>query len=120
MSNPHRGEVTVEADGRTWTLKLGANALIELEQQLGGGLAEKLQDEATSKVLIVRSVIWAAARKHHPDITEERAGELIDDIGLTEAMDLVQKLFAFAMGVKTGDGSPPSPNSKAAAGKRKG
>ncbi len=73
MANPERGEYDFEIGGRTYTLKLGINALKEIEAKLSKpGERVKFSDAITGAlsgdVTYMTAVVWAALRRHHPEI----------------------------------------------------
>lgn len=92
MANPQRGEKSFEAFGKTWTLRLDINALCALEDALGYGtddLKNKMTDPSAQKIRIMRTLMWAALTSRHSDITQEKAGEIIGEIGIPQAMDML-------------------------------
>lgn len=100
MTNTVRGTMTVEALGKTWTLKLSTNALCELEEQLGQGiesLGAMLQDPNQGRMKLFRLVVWAALTDNHPDIKLTDAGTLIDALGMEETMSVLQRLMTLTM-----------------------
>ena len=125
MANRERGEVRFEADGAAWTLVFSVNALCAIEGALdvpitevgammGGGAGEDGKP-AGMRISLLRTMVWAGLLDHHPEITERRAGELIHDLGMAEAGQLVGKAFvaAFPEAAK-GDAGPRKPPAKAA------
>lgn len=88
MVNPYKGESTFEVEGKTFTLKYGANAWAELEHKLGRGsiaisqdLMSWMQDPEKISIITFRALLWAGLRKYHKDVTIDGAGDLIDDAG---------------------------------------
>jgi hypothetical protein len=80
-------------------MRFSANALCELEDAIGMGVnavATQMSDPSTMRLTMVRTVFWAGLRDHHPDITLHQAGEIITDLSLTKAMELVSKAFELA------------------------
>lgn len=122
MANPQKGEVSFEADGKTWTLRYSANALCELEDHLSRGvvdIASELQswgppvgpdgkssgetpERAAERVKLIRlgtlrAVFWAGLRDHHPDIDIRHAGDLLVAAGgAMGGLALVADAFAQA------------------------
>lgn len=100
MNNPVRGTMTVEALGKSWTLKLSTNAMCEIEDRLEKGIDQIgviLQDQSQGRMKLFRLIVWAALTDHHPDVTERDAGEIIDEVGMENIMSLIQKLMTLAM-----------------------
>lgn len=84
MSNPLRGQVELVADGRTYTLRLGINQIVELETKLDRSINEivgLLNDMRRVRLGTLRAVLWASLLESEPDITLEQAGEIIGDVG---------------------------------------
>lgn len=99
MANRFKGEVPFEANEKTYTMRFSANALCELEGVTGIGVnavANQIANPETLRLTMVRAVFWAGLRDHHPEITLHQAGEIITDISLTKAMELVSKSFELA------------------------
>jgi len=85
MANPIKGEVPFDVGGRTFTLCLGINAIAELEAVVDAGVVEIanwFNDRSKLRAGNMRAVLWAALRKHHPDIDLLAAGDLIQEAGL--------------------------------------
>lgn len=111
MANRERGEVSFEASDKTWTMKLGTNAMCEIEEATGKGMAEigeLLSNDKTATIGLMRVVFWGALHAFHQDLTTAQAGELIDEIGATRAGQLIGEAFTAARPVeKAGAGSRP-------------
>ena len=92
MANRERGEVDVVIRGKTYTLIVDFNALVELQQMYSTGTelvsVESVMVKANSGDLgALRAIFWASLRRHHPEVTVAAAGELIDIIGGIEALN---------------------------------
>ncbi|MEP9374996.1 hypothetical protein [Mesorhizobium sp. KR1-2] len=111
MANRERGEVEFQSLGKTWTLKLGVNAMCEIEDATAKSIAEigaLLGDPKTATIKLLRTVMWGALRDHHDDITVKEVGAIIDGIGMNEAGRLIGDAFAAATPeAKEGAGHPP-------------
>lgn len=92
-----KGEVSLEADGKRFTLVFSVNALCELEERLGeavsdiGSLASKGKRFST-----IRTVFLCGLLDHHPDLTERDAGNIISAIGIDKADAACAEAFALA------------------------
>lgn len=118
MSNPHKGTVTFEADGGTFTLKLSTNALVELEQALGSGIdtiGAMMADQSMAKLKTLRLMFWAALTDHHEGMTLKDAGDLIDAIGVVRAGDLVMEAFNVSRAIGKAGSAGKNPRTAAAA-----
>lgn len=102
MANPHRGDIAFDADGKTWTLRYSTNALCELEDDLGEGVAalgKSMANPAGVKLKTLRSLVWAGLRDHHADLDKRQAGDLIDAAGAQRIGELVMEAFKAAFPV---------------------
>lgn len=90
MANRERGEVSFEADGKTWTLSFGTNAICGLEAEMdkpAGAIFASLDGSVDFRTF--RSVFRAGLARHHKGLKLDEAGDLIDEVGLSEAARLV-------------------------------
>lgn len=118
MANRHRGEVSFAAGGETYTLRYSANALAELEDALDksvGEIVELMQSQKGLRIKTVRTIFRAGLLDRHPDITDQQAGDIISDVGLGEAANLLGRAFTAAFPPVEG-GASESPQKGAAAG----
>lgn len=104
MANPHRGEVTFEVDGKSYTLMLNTNAICELEAEMNKGIDEIAM--SMTRLSTLRGMLWAALRAHHPEVTLPEAGAMIDKVRRTSAMKAVNDALAAAF-------PKPDPDAKA-------
>lgn len=104
MANPHRGEVAFEVDGKSYTLTFGTNAICELEAAMDKGIDEIAQ--SMSRLSVVRGMLWAALRTHHPEITLVDAGAIIDKVRRNAAMKAINEALAVSF-------PKPDPDAKA-------
>lgn len=128
MGNPHRGEVSFDVAGKSYTLHYSTDAICALEEESdrgfidissemlswnppldGGGKAKEETEEQARvrvsriRVSLVRMVFWAGLRDHHP-MSVKAAGELMADAGgLAAVLPLVWQGFERAF---------PAPESK--------
>lgn len=85
MANPHQGEV--EFVGHTLCYTSRAWAVLESKFDCSmQGVLTKFQDEAEIRTEDVITLIWAGLRPRHPDITEDEAAALLDDVGIQAAI----------------------------------
>lgn len=111
MGNAQRGEVSFEADGKTWTMKIGTQAMCEIEGATGktiGEVGNLLGNEKTASMTLMRAVFWGALQHHHSGLSLKDAAGLIDEIGGAEAGALIGKAFEAAFPkAKEGGSRPP-------------
>lgn len=112
MSNRNRGDISFEANGKTWTMKIGTQAMCEIEGVTSKTIAEVgrlLGDENTASISLMRAVFWGALQAHHEGVTLKQAAEVIDGVGMAEAGRLIGEAFQAAMPQKKGgDARPPA------------
>ncbi len=86
-----RGAVPFEAEGRERFLRLTTNAQVRYQERAGETLVDAIvamQGEASQgDMLRLRRLIWAGLG--HEGLSEDAAGDLIDEIGLAEASRLL-------------------------------
>ncbi|MED4840395.1 hypothetical protein P9695_08755 [Weizmannia sp. CD-2023] len=75
MANKQRGIVEVELD-KVRHIRYTMNALAEIEDKLGYGLADL--DGKQLKIKEVRVILWAGLIHEDPELTEEQVGDMID------------------------------------------
>ncbi|HEY8342927.1 MAG TPA: hypothetical protein VIK75_08050 [Calditerricola sp.] len=80
-ANKHRGEVELKAGDKTYVLRYTTNSLVRLEDELG-----KPAMELGESFHEARALFWAGLLHAHPDLTMEQAGEIMDEVGFTEAV----------------------------------
>lgn len=100
MSNAQRGEVSFEALGQSWTMKLGTNAMCELEDRTGKTIVEigdMLDNEKSFSMGLLRDIFMCALLDHHEDVSKKEAGRIIDDLGMKVAVDKVRDSFLKAL-----------------------
>lgn len=87
MANRERGEVDLVVDGTTYTFCLGLNELVELETLVTSTsgrevrFVEVLAKAESGHATSIRALFWAALKKHHPDVTLDKAGEIVQAVG---------------------------------------
>lgn len=109
MANPHRGQVSLKAGDTTYTLSFSINAMCELEDLMNepiAKIASGLNKASELRISTVRALAWAALRDHHADIDIKRAGEIVTEIGVPDAMAAIGKAFAAAFPEGGGRGNP--------------
>lgn len=111
MANSQRGEVSFEASGKTWTMKLGTGALIAIEDQTGkpiGEIGELLGNPKTASLKLMRAVFWGGLQQHHDGTTLAECDDLIDELGGQRVGELIGQAFSLARPkAKEGDTRPP-------------
>lgn len=99
MANPHRGEVALTVGDLEYKLSFSINAICELEDALDmpvAKVAEALNDSASIRMSMIRTVVWAALRDHHEAVTVKEAGQIATDAGVPVVMEAIGKAFTLA------------------------
>lgn len=106
MANKYRGEVPFTADGKDYIFRLGTNEMVKLEKMLR--VENALEEFGKGKLGLsgLRTMTYVGLSRHHPDLTEEEAGDIIDEIGGFEALS---KLIEESMGALIVEGKDPKP-----------
>jgi hypothetical protein len=95
--NSARGHVPFQAGGKDYTLALTTNAMVRYQDAAGETLLRglsKLQEDVADMVRL-RRLIWAGL-SHHGGITEDDAGNLIDEVGLMPSIILLSNASKLA------------------------
>ncbi len=114
MTNRHRGEISAEFSGRTYTLCLTLGALAELEHAFGAsdisGLAAKFENGRLSARDLVK-IIACGLRGAGHQLSDEEVSALRVCGGLQEYARIAAELLAAAFGEshEHGDSAIPSP-----------
>lgn len=99
MSNPHKGKVDFEIDGKKYQLSFSANALAELEIDLGISMDEigpLLLDKNKVRIAHWRTMFFHALHDNHDDLNEQSARGLFKQIEVADAIRLVGKAYGLA------------------------
>jgi hypothetical protein len=103
MANRERGELSVQArDGITYTFALGLNAQCEIEDRLSTpDRPVRFQDFIKEELDAhrIRLIFWAASRRHHPELSEQDIGAVVDEafVGIVDVMGAVNRLIDVGM-----------------------
>ena len=110
----HSGGVSFDAKGQSYTLRYSVDAICALEDACGGkgivAISQVLQDATKISMTLMRKVMWAGLRDHHPSVDIKSAGDLIQAVGgLMPAVDIIGRAFqaAFPDPQKAGDQESP-------------
>lgn len=114
MANKHRGELGFEVDGAKHVIRFSANAICELEDDLGLNvkqIGEQMQDADKLRMSTVRTMFCAAMREGE-GVDNAAALTVFRRLSPAEAMKIVVDAFALAFSVDGGEGgaeNPPTP-----------
>jgi hypothetical protein len=98
MANKTKGEVEVRATGNTYVLIFDVNALCALEDRLGdSSLANVFEaDPEKLRISMLRTVFHCGLRRHHPDVDEAAAGDIMTEVGIITCMEAVARAMTAA------------------------
>jgi hypothetical protein len=93
MANRFMGEVTAQADGETYTLRMDMNAMIEFEDATGIDPMKAFENAegGVASLKVMRAIIHAAMKRRHPEASIAVAGDI-----LSEDPTVVGRLMAAA------------------------
>lgn len=109
-----KGEVRFEVEGTAYRLVLDFNALCDLDEVMPGLMDGAAEVKMTPRT--IRAVFAAGLGKHHPDMNERDAGDLIQALGVERAGEIVAEAFASSFGGGEGTASPQKARSSRGAG----
>ena len=98
MANRARGEVSVEAAGRTYTLRPTVNAICDLEEREGVTFAALAERAGRGDTRAVRALVWAYLQDKHGAevVTLIDAGAWIEKAGGLRALDTAMQAVVTA------------------------
>ncbi|MGH9594334.1 MAG: GTA-gp10 family protein [Bryobacteraceae bacterium] len=106
-------DIQFDLDGRPYTLRFSAKALAALQdywqlENLSAVNAKLLEiDNGGLAVADLAALLWAGLRTHHPDVTIEKADDLLDSIGIANFERLLGAAISGASG--GGETAPANP-----------
>lgn len=117
--NPFRGESPLVVDGRAYTLVLDFNAICVAEGELALDMDQiVLNLDQRLSFTLLRALVWAGTRKHHPEITLEQAGNLCSDAGLAVVREAVGQAMLRTLGKEKEGGKNPPKRGRAGTGSK--
>jgi len=93
----------LELAGGTYRLIFDMNALAELEQ-CGVDLSG-LESAAIPPFRVIRAMVWAGLRTHHPELTIEQVGALILPEDIQRISEILGRAMMAAFGMSSGKGA---------------
>jgi hypothetical protein len=82
-ANPERGELALDVNGQTYTLRMRLNALCALQKRMGKSYGEIFASISMQDVEAIREMFFAYLQPYHSKQfkTQEQVGDLIDEMG---------------------------------------
>lgn len=99
MANTLRGEVDLQTPDKTYIMRMSINAIVSIEDHFDLGInqiADKLSDPKGMRIGNLRAIVMHALREHHPEVSEELAGEIIGQAGFDKTAEAIQKAMVAA------------------------
>ena len=107
MANPDEGQVGFEADGKTWTLEITNRTERAIQSRLKCAMGEVMRKLADGDVVTLQAVFHESLKKHHPDVKEDQA---IDLVRPRELRRLVSAVLATTYPDPDEKKNPPQPD----------
>lgn len=105
MANPDEGQVSFEAGGKTWMLEITNRTERAMQKRFQRPMGKIVAALGEGDVEDLLAFFLEGLRKHHPDVTEEAA---IDLVRPGQLRKLVTELLA-ATYPAAADDNPPKP-----------
>jgi hypothetical protein len=108
---PASADRQISAAGRSFTLRYSMRAYVALQDHYQAEsfdeVARRISDTARLGARDVVAIFWAGLRTHHPELSQEDALGILDEMG----MEGMQKeiLAAFSASTTEGAGDPDRP-----------
>ena len=120
-TNPHKGDVSFEVEGKTYTLRYNHRALVKMETALNKGLMQVMTEMSKPETLRLGTtavLLWAGLQKHHPQITQDQAIDMLDEIdgGVPAIIAFIDQAFGKAFETTLGTKGTNPPQEKAGNG----
>lgn len=95
--NSKRGGVTLSVDGTNYDVRVTTNAMVRYQDHSGESFLDGIAALQTnqSDVRRMRNLFWAGV-SHIEDMTPEKAGGLMDEVGFAVALEKVSEAAALA------------------------
>lgn len=99
MSNPLRGEASIDIGGLAFKLVLDVNAFCCAQEVTGKKMLEMVEAFTldADDLVTLRALFWAALQKHHPCHLIQ-AGEMLSDAGDPAVRGVVAQALSVALG----------------------
>lgn len=110
-ANPLKGEIGFELeDGRAFVVVFDIDAICAMEDMRDKPLVQIMAQVVQGRVSYVRDALWAAMRRHHPQVTVTQVGEMLTKIKGKKAAEIVlEGVQAAFPPPKADEGEPEDP-----------
>lgn len=114
MANPIKGEVPLEVGGKVYTFQLGTYALAALERRMKMPWPKVFERARDGLMGIddVLGIVLCGFLRHHRQMTEEQAADIIDEAGMTRINSMITEAIRLMQpegGQQSGEPIPENP-----------
>ncbi len=113
------GETAFEAEGKQWRIIYSINAFCALEDALAmdsTAIYRRVNKPGNLPIKFLRTLFWGGLYDHHPEMTHENAGRLMQALGISRTGEIVGKAMSDALAEEAGKSSADPPMAANAAG----
>ncbi|ORE90193.1 hypothetical protein ATO13_23196 [Stappia sp. 22II-S9-Z10] len=104
MGAQRNGELMFQALGRNLILVFDFNALCTIEDELDVAVSELQAVMQSPRMKQIRTIFRVGLSRHQPNVDDIVAGEIIGDVGMQRAANLIGEAFAAAFPQADGEG----------------
>jgi hypothetical protein len=100
MANHLKGEVEFKSGGKKLIFRMGVNQLINFQGLMGlAGKDDELWEALDNlrSLNVVRKIVFCGLVSDQPDMTEEKAGDVISEMGLPRVATLIIEALRWAL-----------------------
>lgn len=113
VANRERGELPFQSGDTTYVMKLTTNGICQMETQSGRTFGDVIAGMQRDSHTDMRLFLWAMLQHHHPDLTLNEVGDIVDGFGIVggRLKQTIQELIDLNTRdlptKKEGSGNPP-------------
>lgn len=101
MAKPVIADIDLPHGGRVLKLRLSTLAIGALQDAWGlesfDAVLQRMMTLGTGRIGDFADMLWAALRRHHPEIGREEAAEILDDLGIQALFEALKTAMDAAM-----------------------
>lgn len=113
MSQKANPDQQFEINGKSYTLRFSVKAQAALQDHYGLKSLSELVALLNGKEILdpndLAAMLWASLRRFHPAITKDQAMDMIDDLGIEAANELINAVLVAANPPTKEGGASDSP-----------
>lgn len=112
MNQQANPDQQVEIGGKSYTLRFSVKAQAALQDYYGlkslSELVALMNSKAILEIADLVAILWASLRRFHPSITKDQAMDMIDDLGIEAANEVINAVLVAGNPVPK-EGETPGP-----------